>query len=925
MARSNPKTLPLLLAAALLLFLLGSAAAADLPAQASSGPVIATVSFQVSSPFLISYEELTGLVKLRPGDRLTGEAVRASIRGLHEKLIFREISALTRETDGKVDLLYYLRPFPLVAEIEVEGAERFTPAQIISASRLKRGSAVEEKDLSGAEEAVRAFLLRKGFIRGTASVSVTCNVENGGGKVLVTVSEGEPGIVANLRFPGATRFTHEEIARFLGAEAGKPHDFRRWEKGLSRLRSEYKLAGFLTVHVSDTVARCEPTSDLLCPSVQVEEGPPYDVRWEGVSAFTTVRLAEAAGLRGDEEISEGALVRDLRERLIAFYRGRGYLLFDAAVNVEEPSAGRIPLIVTVVEGKRGYIKDVRIEGNQGLSEKALRGQMTTRGRGLFHWITESGKYSDEDWNDDMNAIVGLYQKSGYARMKVLGVDDAWDDRGGIVKTIRVEEGARFRLREIVFAGNDHFLRSEFLELTRNKKEGAYLDYAGAEADQEAVAALYRNAGYLDVRVESEVIFEGDASSVLRFVIVEGPRYRLGNIVVRGTLLTRAAAILRENPIAPGGTAGEMDLLRFQQAVYGTGLYKSVRVQRVKRPEEGVLDLVFEVEEALFFEVEFGGGWGTDTGFRGLLSAKEKNLDGLGRSVSALATMSQKEENLIGDLREPWIFGNRWKWEGGLTGSYLKGERISFNLRKASVVASITRKVLERSSVSFQYELSRDEVWNVAPGAVLSTEDQGYATIAAVRALAVLDFRDDPFNPKKGSLLSGSAELAALPFGSTVDYYKLSGQSSFYISVYRHSTIVLSGRAGMARAYGRTEEVPIQKRFFLGGRTTVRGFDEDSLGAKATDGTPTGGDMMVNLNTELRVPLRSGFIGAVFVDAGSVWLSNDAANGFDLRKSSGLGLRYITPVGPIGLDYAWKLDRRQGETAAEWHFTIGAVF
>ncbi|MDD5761602.1 MAG: POTRA domain-containing protein, partial [bacterium] len=801
------KFFPLLLAAALLLFLRGSAVAADAPVPAAIGPVVATVSFQVSSPFLISYEELTGLVKVRPGDRLTGEGVRASIRGLYEKSIFREISAFTRETDGKVDLLFYLRPSPLVAEIEVAGAKRLTPAQIISASRLKRGSAVEEKDLADAEAAVAAFLMRKGFVRGTASVSVTCNVENGGGKVLVTIAEGVPGTVGNLRFPGATRFTPEEMARFFGAEAGKPHDFLRWEKGLTRLRSEYKTAGFLTVHVSDSVERCEPSSDLLCPTVQVEEGPRYDVRWEGVAAFKPARLAEVAGLRGDEEISEGTLVRDLRERLVAFYRGRGYLRFDAAVTVEESSAGRTPLVVSVVEGKRGYVKAVRFEGNKGLSEKVLRGQMTTRGRGVFHWITSSGQYRDEDWNDDMNAIIGLYQKSGYARMKVLGVDDAWDDRGGIVKTIRVEEGPRYRLREIVLLGNDHFPRAELLALTRNKKEGAYLDYAGAEADPEALAMHYRDSGYLDVRVESEVLLDADnTSSVLRFAIVEGPRYRLGNIVVRGTLLTRAAAILRENPIAPGGTAGEKSLLRFQQAVYATGLYKSVRVQRVKRPEEGVLDLVFEVEEALFFEVEFGGGWGTDTGFRGLLGAKEKNLDGLGRSVSGQAVVSQKEERLIGYLREPWIFGNRWKWEGGLTASYQKAERISFNLRKASVVASITRKVLERSSVSLQYELSRDQVSDVAPGAVLSPEDQGFATVGAVRALAVLDFRDDPFNPKKGTLFSGSAEVAMLPLGSEVDYYKMSGQSSFYIGLFRQITIVLSGRAGMARSFGRMHEV-----------------------------------------------------------------------------------------------------------------------
>jgi outer membrane protein insertion porin family len=918
------KILSLLLTMFLPFFLHGKAFPSEGHEPADSAPVLSSISFQVASPFLFSYEELSGLIKVRPGDRLTGEGVRASIRGLYEKAIFREISAFTREADGKVELLFFLRPFPQVADIEVEGAERLSPAQIISVSRLKRGSVIEAKDLASSEESVRGYLARKGFVRGTASVSMACNVENGGGKVLVSVHEGEPGKVGKLRFPGVTRFTPKEMERFLGAEPGKPYDFPRWEKGISRIRSEYKKAGFLTVRVSDAIEQCEPGSELLCLAVLVEEGPQYDVRWVGSAAFPPDRLVEVAGLRLDEEVSESALLRDLRERLVTYYRERGYLLFDAAVTVEEPSGGRTPLVVSIVEGKRGYIKEIRFSGNRGLSEKSLRGQMTTRKRGAFHWITDSGQYRDEEWNNDVNAVIGLYQKSGYARMKVLGVDNAWDDRGGIVKTIRVEEGTRYRVREIVFRGNDHFLRTEFLALVRNR-EGAYLDYADVEADQEAVALHYRDAGYLDARVESDVIFENEASSVIRFVIVEGPRYRLGNIVVRGTLLTRAGVILRESPIAPGGTAGEKDLIRFQQAIYATGLYKSVRVQRVKRPEEGVLDLVFEVEETLFFEVEFGGGWGTDTGFRGLLGAKEKNLDGLGRSVSLQATVSQKEQKLIGGLREPWIFGNRWKWEGGVTGSYDKAERVSFDFRQASIVASLTQKLLERSSVSLQYELSRDEVWNVAPGAVLSSEDQGFATIAAVRGLAVLDFRDDPFNPKKGTLFSGSAELATLPLGSSVDYYKLSGQSSIYLTVFRRNTIVLSGRAGMARSFGTTEEVPIQKRFFLGGRSTVRGFKEDALGPRGADGTPTGGDRMVNLNTELRIPLRDGFIGALFADAGSVWYARAPSNGFDLRKSIGLGLRYLTPVGPIGLDYAWKLDRREGEAAAEWHFTIGAVF
>jgi outer membrane protein insertion porin family len=460
----------------------------------------------------------------------------------------------------------------------------------------------------------------------------------------------------------------------------------------------------------------------------------------------------------------------------------------------------------------------------------------------------------------------------------------------------------------------------------DNREGKFVDYVGLEKDQEGIAAHYRDSGYLDVRITTQLLFdEGKDTTVAQFGIEEGPRYRLGKVVVQGNLLTDPVVVFREVGIAEGSPAGEKDLLKFQRAVFGTGLYKSVRIQRVKRPAEGILDLVVEVEETFFFEIEFGAGYGTDTGVRGFVGAKNRNLDGKGRSFSSRVSASQKEQKYIGDLREPWIFGNRWKWEGGLTAYYQEAERISFSLRKASIIASITQTFFERSSLSFQYEVSRDHVFNVAAGAILSPEDQGSASIAAVRTLAVLDLRNDPFNPRHGSFNSGTAELASYYFGSEVDYYKLAGQSSWYFPVFRKNTFVVSGRGGYIRPLRDTVEVPIQKRFFLGGRTTVRGFKEESLGPHAADGTAIGGNYMVNLNTEFRVPLQYGFNVALFVDAGSVWLRGVPNADFDLRESAGLGLRYVTPIGPIALDYGWKLDRRDGESASEWHFTIGAVF
>ncbi|MDH3382654.1 MAG: outer membrane protein assembly factor BamA [Deltaproteobacteria bacterium] len=887
-------------------------------------PVIDSISFQVASPYLISYEELAGIVTVRTGYLLTRDAIRESIRRLQRKSLFRELSAYVREEGERADLLFYLRPLPVVTEIEVAGNKRIAASRILAASRIRRGTPVTGADLSRAQESVLSLLREKGFLEATVSVSATCKVDTGTGKIRIEVREGSPALVKEVQAPGAAFFPWERQENLLGVSPGSRFAFQEWEKGVKKLRGEYKREGFLTVHIPEPRVFCEDRKE-LCLTVRVEEGPRYEVVWEGAHRFSVGKLEKASGIYAEEgEFTEGGLEYELRERLLSFYRGQDY--FKASVDIEaeeKPDHGR-SLRINLMEGQAGFLKRVRFTGNARMPEKKLRKQMLSSERGFFRFITGSGKFDEEEWRADLAALIGLYQKEGFARARIASVDTDWDDHGGITATIHIEEGKRYLLKAIRVQGNDHYLKGEILRLVKNR-EGRYVDYSVLDQDEEAIAAHYRNAGYLDVSVSTRFEEEEGDTAAIHFHIEEGPRYRLGKVVVQGNVLTDSVVVSRELTIPEGAPAGDKEMLTFQQAVFGTGLYRSVRLHKVKRPDEGILDLIVAVEETLFFEVEFGAGYGTDTGARGFVGAKSRNLNRRGRRLSASVSASQKEQIYVADLREPWVFGNRWKWEGGVTASHQEAERESFSLRKTSIVTSINKTVFKRSSLSLQYELSRDDVFDVTPGAVLSPEDQGSATISAVRGLFVLDFRDDPFNPKRGSFNSGSVEYATYFLGSEVDYIKVVGQSSWYFPFFRKNSFVVSGRAGIARPLGDTQEVPIQKRFFLGGRTTVRGFKEDYLGPRAPDGSLTGGDYMVNGNVELRFPVRYGFLLALFFDAGSVWFEGDPDNGFDLRESAGLGLRYLTPIGPVALDYGWKLDRREGESASEWHFTIGAVF
>jgi len=888
-------------------------------------PTLSAVTFRIASPYRISHGELTGLVTLKAGDPLTPEAVRESIRRLYAKSVFGQISAYVKEEGGKALLQFYLRPAPLVSEVKVVGMKRVPAASVLSTLRIRKGASMESLDLSEVGDTVREILRKKGFPDPVVTVSAFCNLDTGGGSIRIEVAEGTPGILRSVDMEGVQLFSPKKLLDLLGLELGRPYDFRTGEKGLRKLRAAYKQEGYFTVHMSGFEVSCAE-GEGICLKGRVEEGPAYEVRWEGEREIPQSRLEKAVNLYGgEEEFTEGGLEFDIRERLLEFYRGKSYGKAEVTVEATDPGEGKRLLRIAIREGKAGYLKEIRFSGNRHIPSKTLRKQMLSRERGIFHLLTGSGSFEEGDWNADLAALIGLYQQEGYVRMRIESVDTDWDENGGITATIRIEEGDRYQLRALSFHGNDHFLRGELAGLLSNRP-GNPVNYVGLERDQGQVAEFYRNAGYLDAIVKGTLRFdEGSTTVEARFDIEEGPRYHRGTVTVRGNLLTDSTVVLRELPMAEGAPVGEKDLLSFQQAVFATGLFKSVRLTRVKHPDRGVVDLIVEVEDTFFFEFEYGAGYGTDTGLRGLAGVTFRNLDGLGRRLSSKVLVSQKEQNYFVDFREPWVLGNRWKWEGGLTGSFQEAERESFRIRKASAVAGITKKVFLRSSVAVQYEFSRDDVFDVTPGAVLSPEDQGTANISAVRGIFVLDFRDDPFDPKRGSFHTGTAELASSYIGSEVDYVKLTGQSSWYFPLFRRNTLAVSGRAGWIRALQDTIEVPIQKRFFLGGRTTVRGYKEESLGPRGADGSPSGGDYMVNGNVEVRVPLKYGVIAAFFLDAGSVWLEGDPANRFDLRGSVGTGLRYLTPVGPVGIDYGWKLDRREGESGSEWHFTIGAVF
>jgi outer membrane protein insertion porin family len=185
-------------------------------------------------------------------------------------------------------------------------------------------------------------------------------------------------------------------------------------------------------------------------------------------------------------------------------------------------------------------------------------------------------------------------------------------------------------------------------------------------------------------------------------------------------------------------------------------------------------------------------------------------------------------------------------------------------------------------------------------------------------------RDNPFDPSSGSLHGITLKFASKAYLSESEFIKGTFQSSWFFLLKKRIVFAFSLKGGAAYSFGETDELPLIERFFLGGRTTVRGYGHDLLGPKGADNTPTGGNVFALVNGEFRIPIRKGFGIVTFIDAGNVWIrTNDVDAG--LKYTAGLGLRYATPVGPVRLDYGHKLNREQDESTGEFHFSFGHAF
>jgi outer membrane protein assembly complex protein YaeT len=450
--------------------------------------------------------------------------------------------------------------------------------------------------------------------------------------------------------------------------------------------------------------------------------------------------------------------------------------------------------------------------------------------------------------------------------------------------------------------------------------------------QRAIGRLYAQRGYLHARATLETARTDDRVDVI-LRIHEGTPTRVGRILVSGLITTDEEVVRREIPFKPGDPFDPELLVELERRLSRVGLFERIQVGPLSPPQAPFADVEITVREGKPWRVEFGGGYGTDRGWRGLLEVGHDNLFGTGRSLGVREKLTEDGDRTDLIFRTPWPLG--LPVQGDVTLFREQWQELGYKRQGAGIAPGVVREFLReplsdiaRIRVGLRYQIEWVRRYDIDQSLLTANAEnivEGSQIIARITPALTLDYRDNVLDPNRGSLHTLSVDIAGPYLGSQVNFVKSRLETAWYFDWLSPMVVALGGRLGLATPYGRSGALPIEDRFFAGGSSTVRGYPQDKIGPLDAAGNPTGGNGLLIFNLEGRFPIWRWLAGVVFVDTGAVAPEVEDLGTAAFKTGVGGGLRVKTPVGPLRLDVAYGLNAIRGEDRWQVYFGIGQAF
>jgi outer membrane protein insertion porin family len=853
----------------------------------------------------INEEELLYLLDIRPGITLDRERIRLGIKRAFLKGVFEDI-AVEKIDEEKVKVIIHVRERNYIDNISVEGNFALSTRAIKNLFLLKEGELFVCDSLDKAKTNLIENLAMRGFPRATIDAKIVEQSQSNKSKILLSVNTGIPEKIKKISITGAG----DEIKSVMKLDEGDIYDQIILKKDIETIKAHYKKRGYFNPIVGPAIFL---DGNLTIP---VNTGKQLKISIEGNKAISKKNLLTNMSFFEAEDFNDD-LVAETVSRMLSMYYSSGYPFAQIAPVITSKD-DLILLNLFIFEGQRIKTGEISFAGNSQPAN-ILKEIMS---------LKEGSIYNANLMEQDREALKAFYNSLGYLSTDVEEFHTQYDENANMMNIlVKVEEGVNTKIETIDITGVKHFSKEEVGKLIKIEPGDAYNEIDISDA-RFRIIDFYSSSGFPEVQVAVKRDFQ-DKKASLTFNVDEGTKLYFGKAIITGNHDTNYAVIKRELSQEEGMPFNYSLLTKQRQNLYKLGLFTDIDIE-VLDSHDQKKDVLMKMHEGNAGAVELGIGYADYEKLRGFIDIGYRNLWGMNRQASVRLELSSLEKRFIIQYYEPWFLNTLLPFRALLLSEEKEEVNIDtgetrYRLTRETASAGFEKKISGHLKSELYYEFSHVNTYDLQPDVVLSKEDTGTIIISGLRPALVYDTRNNPFYPSKGILSGISLKLTSSLFFSETDFLKVNFYFNLYKALSKKIVFAVSFRGGIAQGYNETEELPIVERFFLGGRTTVRGYNQDTLGPKGPDGTPTGGNAFLMENLEMRVSVSKNLGFVAFLDGGNVWLDIEDIDVSDLKFTTGLGLRYNTPVGPVRIDYGYKLQREEDESSGEIHFSIGHAF
>ncbi|MBE2877483.1 outer membrane protein assembly factor BamA [Campylobacter coli] len=732
--------------------------------------------------------------------------------------------------------------------------------------------------------------------------------------ICALVALSNAAVIKEIKFNGLNHLSNASALNLTGLKIGETINLDKINTAILNL---YKQNYFENIAV-------EENNGIL--NIIVTEKPSIaKISITGIASNDRKQVESILGIKRGTLFDE-ASAKEASERIKAYYEAKSY--FDTIVEYRKKTLENtegLELEFIVNRGENIVINNVNLSGAKEFSYSDIEPSIVNKEKEFMGWMwgRNDGKLKIFELSNDSARISDEYMKKGYLDVQVSSPYlKTYTDTYQANLTYFIKEGKPYKIESISIE-NPLFSEEENIQNVKNLRstQGKLINIEDIRKDVKTIETQSADLGYAFAEVYPDIQKNDQTQEAsVVFKVIPHDKVYIRNVIISGNSRTVDRVVRRELYITEGNLYNRTDLSESTNALRRTSYFDDVEIKEEK-VDDTHIDLIVNVKEASTGAISGGIGYGSSDGL--LLNASLSDTNIFGSGIKSSVSVDKSDDTLSGriSLINPRILDSQYSLGGTLYSNDYEWD--NYSEKNYGFDITLGRQFARYYNVSLTYNLEQSDIYHLSPTLLRTGYELGKTIKSSITPAIAFNNTDDYYLPRKGIIASTSLEYAGL--GGDQEFLSSSSKFNFYqgLQDYIGYDLIYRYKASFYKVWDEGY-LPINQRIYLGGIRSLRGFESRTVSPKNEWGDEVGGTIAFANSVELSFPLidRIKLRGSVFFDYGMIGNKNlDEIQ----RMSTGLGIEWITPIGPLQLVFAKPLNDKKGDDTNTFEFNLGTRF